>query len=132
VKNAWISFVRIMAFLALTGCYLQAGRTLAQAQDVQAVEVTAKKYEYSPAPIHVKRGTKVQLKITAMDHDHGFKIATFPDGAAQGAAPGLVFASGQDCWQLKKENRQRSSSWHRQREHTHSSVVTLAGSATEE
>jgi len=103
LRNAWISFVRVMVSLAVAGCYLEAGRVaLAQTQDVQAVEVTAKKYEYSPAPIHVKRGTKVQLKITAMDHDHGFKIAAVPDGTAQGATPGLVFASAQDCWQLKK------------------------------
>jgi len=102
MKHACVSLVRIVAFLGLAGFYLQAARTLAQAQDVQAVEVTAKKYEYSPAPIHIKRGAKVQLKITAADHDHGFKIAAFPDGAAQGGAPGLVFASAQDCWQLKK------------------------------
>jgi len=102
MKHACISLVRIMALLALAAFYLQPTRTLAQAQDVQAVEVTAKKYEYSPSPIHIKSGTKVQLKITAADHDHGFKIAAFPDGVAQGAAPGLVFASAQDCWQLKK------------------------------
>jgi heme/copper-type cytochrome/quinol oxidase subunit 2 len=42
----------------------------------------AKKYEYSNSPVHVKVGTKVQLKITAMDHDHGFKIASTPDGAS--------------------------------------------------
>jgi len=47
-------------------------------------------------------GKKVQLKITATDHDHGFKIAAFPDGAAQGGTPGVVFALAQDCWQLKK------------------------------
>jgi cytochrome c oxidase subunit II len=69
---------------------------------VQVVEVTAKKYEYSPAPIHVKSGMKIQLKITATDHDHGFSIATAPDGADSNAAEGLVFTSPQECWQLKK------------------------------
>lgn len=69
---------------------------------IQVIEVTAKKYEYSPAPIHVKSGTKIQLKITAIDHDHGFSIVTVPDGAASNATWGLVFASPQECWQLKK------------------------------
>jgi len=74
----------------------------AQTQDVQVVEITAKKYEYSNSPIHVKSGTKVQLKITAADHDHGFKISAVPDGALPNGADGLIFTSAQECWQLKK------------------------------
>jgi cytochrome c oxidase subunit 2 len=69
---------------------------------VQTIEVTAKKYEFSPAPIHVKSGMKIQLKITATDHDHGFSIATVPDGADANGPAGLVFTSAQDCWELKK------------------------------
>jgi cytochrome c oxidase subunit 2 len=78
------------------------GSASAQTQDVQIIEITAKKYEYSASPIHVKSGTKVQLKITATDHDHGFKIAAVPDGALTSATAGLIFTSPQDCWQLKK------------------------------
>jgi cytochrome c oxidase subunit 2 len=74
----------------------------AQNQDVRVIEITAKKYEYSISPVHVKAGTKVQLKITATDRDHGFKIATVPDGAQPNGAAGLIFSSEQDCWQLKK------------------------------
>jgi cytochrome c oxidase subunit II len=73
-----------------------------QNQDTQVIELTAKKYEYSPAPVHVKAGTKVQLKITATDHDHGFKIGTSPDGAERNNQPGLIFTSTEDCWLLKK------------------------------
>jgi cytochrome c oxidase subunit 2 len=75
---------------------------LAQEQNVQVIELTAKKYEYSPSPFHVKAGTRVQLKITATDHDHGFKIPLVPDGADPSGKPGLVLTSPQDCWQLKK------------------------------
>jgi cytochrome c oxidase subunit II len=74
----------------------------APAQIVQVIEITAKKYEYSASPIHVKSGTKVQLKITAADRDHGFKIAAVPDSAATNGTPGLIFTSVQDCWQLKQ------------------------------
>ena len=73
-----------------------------QGQETQVIELTAKKYEYSPSPVHVKPGTKVQLKITATDHDHGFKIATVPDGSEPSSKPGLVFVAPQECWQLKK------------------------------
>jgi cytochrome c oxidase subunit II len=91
-----------VAFFGIALFYLQADRSLAQSQDIQTIEVSAKKYEYSPAPVHIRRGARVQLKITATDHDHGFKIATLPDGGAASATPGLSFASAQDCWQLKK------------------------------
>ena len=70
----------------------------AQTQEVQVIEITARKYEYSGSPIHVKLGSKVQLKINATDHDHGFKI----DGDTSGGTHGLVFTSEQDCWLLKK------------------------------
>ena len=76
--------------------------TQAQIQDVKVIEITAKKYEYSASPIHVKSGTKVQLKITATDHDHGFKITAVPDGTVTNGTAGLIFTSPQDCWQLKK------------------------------
>jgi cytochrome c oxidase subunit II len=68
----------------------------------QVIEVTAKKYEYSPAPIHVKSGTNILLKITATDHDHGFSILTDADGPGPDSSAGLVFTSPEDCWQLKK------------------------------
>jgi cytochrome c oxidase subunit II len=74
----------------------------AQNQDVRVIEITGKKYEYSSSPVHVKIGTKVQLKITATDHDHGFKIGAVPDASAPNGTPGLIFTSAQDCWQLKR------------------------------
>jgi heme/copper-type cytochrome/quinol oxidase subunit 2 len=75
-----------------------------QERHVQVIQMTAKKYEYSPSPVHVKQGTKVQLKITAIDRDHGFSIATVPEGADATAPAGLEFTSPQpkDTWKLKK------------------------------
>jgi cytochrome c oxidase subunit II len=92
------SFLTLAMFLSLSRSRL----VRAQNQNALVIEVTAKKYEYSISPVHVKIGTKVQLKITATDHDHGFKIAAFPDGALPSGAAGLIFTSAQDCWQLKK------------------------------
>lgn len=92
------------AFLLLVDPFHMESRfARAQEQSVQVIEVTAKKYEFSLGPIHVKAGTKVQLKITAVDHDHGFKIATVPEGAAADSKPGLILSSPQDCFQLKKK-----------------------------
>ena len=87
----------LWAALLLSSAVAPATSLRAQQQNVQVVEVTAKKYDYSPSPIRVKSGSKVQLKITAADHDHGFKIES--DG---GKAAGLVFTTPKDCWQLEK------------------------------
>lgn len=71
------------------------------ADDVQVINMTAKKYEFDPAAIHVKQGTKVQLKITATDHAHGMKIQEFPEGDKTMKA-GLVFSSGNGCSKIEK------------------------------
>ena len=98
-----IVLVGLTGFLVVLGFYHQQSRpVMAEPQQVQVIELKAKKYEFDPSPVHVKAGAKVQLKIAALDHDHGFKIATHPDGAESSGAPGLVFASAQDCWLLKK------------------------------
>jgi len=90
------SLLGLAIFLSLSGS------VRAQVQSAQVIEVTAKKYEYSNSPVHVKIGTKVQLKVTATDHDHGFKLDAMSDGAASNGNPGIMFTSAQDCWHLKK------------------------------
>jgi heme/copper-type cytochrome/quinol oxidase subunit 2 len=88
--------------LALALFLLQPAPVSAQEQKAQVIELSAKKYEYSISPLHVKVGARILLKITATDHDHGFKIATAPDGAESNGATGLLLTSSQECWQLKK------------------------------
>jgi cytochrome c oxidase subunit II len=43
----------------------------------QEIEMTAKKYEFNPDVIKVKKGEHVKLVITATDRDHGIKIEAF-------------------------------------------------------
>jgi heme/copper-type cytochrome/quinol oxidase subunit 2 len=62
----------------------------------------SQKYEFSPSPIRVKQGTMVQLKITATDHAHGFRLKQLPDEAASKGNAGLVFSSPQDCQKIEK------------------------------
>lgn len=45
--------------------------------DVHEIQLTAKKYEFSPNPIRVKKGEHVKLVVTAVDHDHGMEIDAF-------------------------------------------------------
>jgi cytochrome c oxidase subunit II len=86
----------------VTAGFARAANSSQADQEVQVIEVSAKKYEYSPSPIRVKRGAKVQLRITSLDKTHGFKINLSPDGSDKSAEPGLVFSSNDDCFKLEK------------------------------
>lgn len=87
--------------LAVTLCLGSGGSPLPAppAEGTQVINVTAKKYEFDPSPIRVKQGSRVQLKITASDHVHGFKISDVPEG---GGSAGLSFAAGSDCMRIEK------------------------------
>ena len=60
-------------------------RTLAQVakyagtpvQGKHEIQVTLRKYEFSPGSLRVRKGEQVKLIMTAADHDHGFKLDEF-------------------------------------------------------
>jgi len=123
--RALLSTASVFA-LALALSLPKASPVAAQDQNAQVIELVAKKYEYSPAPVHVKAGSMVRLKITAVDHDHGFKIGASADGDKPSGKDGLVFASPQDCWQLKRERQRRLNFWRKSPARTRLGVATLA------
>lgn len=68
--------------LILISCFSAAGMLLlgqapAPSTEAREIQVTAKKYEFDPGTITVKKGEHVKLTITAIDHDHGFKLEAF-------------------------------------------------------
>jgi cytochrome c oxidase subunit II len=73
------SILTAMWILALTG---MAQRPTTEG--VREFKLAARKYEFSPATITVKRGDRVRLVLTAMDREHGFKLDEFqlPKGEA--------------------------------------------------
>ena len=102
------SVLRIVCLFLLSGSIGIAGsarpaNTSQAEQGAQVIEITAKKYEYTPLPIRVKLGAKVQLKITSLDKTHGFKINLYPDGSDGKGDPGLIFSSKEDCFKIEKE-----------------------------
>ncbi|HYW48426.1 MAG TPA: cupredoxin domain-containing protein [Bryobacteraceae bacterium] len=42
-----------------------------------AIKMSAKKYEFTPNEVRVKKGDRVRLEITALDQEHGFKVEAF-------------------------------------------------------
>ena len=89
--------------LTVTAGFARLLNTSQTDQEVQVIEMSAKKYEYGPSPIRVRRGTKVQLRITALDKTHGIKINLSPDGSDQKNDSGLIFSPNNfDCFRLEK------------------------------
>ncbi|HET9742938.1 MAG TPA: cupredoxin domain-containing protein [Terriglobales bacterium] len=100
VRRPAVLFLGIM-FLAASS-YAGSSPAVQAEQNIETIEVTAKKYDFTPSPIHVKQGSTVRLKITATDRTHGFQIDPYPDGAKDKSTPGLVFASKEECVRLEK------------------------------
>lgn len=101
----------LLAGLAVSGLFLAGvGKPWAFARapqgDVTEIEVTAKKYAFTPAEIHVKQGAHIRLKVTATDHDHGIDINPIPDGADKNAAPGLRFDTAKPVFKLPENATQ--------------------------
>lgn len=92
----------LLSGVTVTAGFAEKSNTSPEDQDIQVIEVSAKKYEFSPSPIRVKQGAKVQLRITALDRTHGFKINLNPDGSDQKSNPELIFSSNEDCFKLEK------------------------------
>ena len=93
----------LLGGLTVTAGFARLLNTSRTDQEVQVIAMSAKKYEYSPSPIRVKRGTRVQLRITALDRTHGIKINLSPDGSDQKNDSGLIFSSNNDdCFKLEK------------------------------
>jgi cytochrome c oxidase subunit II len=95
------SILLIACLCAITESTPKSSAQAADAGAVQLITVSAQRYHFDPAEIRVKQGTTVRLKITAMDHAHGFKINLTPDGE-KGSEPGLVFSSPQECVRIEE------------------------------
>jgi len=105
VKQGWRIFLVTTAMVvACAWPWLRSRVARAQEQNSQVIEMTAKKYEFSPSTVHVKAGSKLVLNVTATDRTHGIRIPTVPDGAAAEAPPGLVLTPPppKDCYRLEK------------------------------
>lgn len=106
MKRTLTLSVFVASFLALSGSAVPArhvqGSKVEQAEGTQVIEVAAKKYEFTPEEIHVKKGSQVQLKVHSTDEDHGIKLNLYPEGSKDKSSPGLVFDNPQDNGKVEK------------------------------
>jgi cytochrome c oxidase subunit 2 len=81
--STFITVFMISAFVTPVFALDQTG------QPEQVIKITAKKFEYSPNEIRIKKGVPVILEFTSLDRIHGF---TVPDlsGVRATIEPGKV------------------------------------------
>lgn len=70
----WRKAILCAGALAVVLAYCVAAQETVPAGAPREITMTAKKYEFNPGTITVKKGERVKLVITALDKDHGFKI----------------------------------------------------------
>ncbi|HEX5484014.1 MAG TPA: cupredoxin domain-containing protein [Terriglobia bacterium] len=75
LKESRFLFLILLAFLALAGAASTAQNP--PAAKVNLIRMTARKYQFDPSVITVRKGDHVKLVITALDHDHGIEIAGY-------------------------------------------------------
>jgi cytochrome c oxidase subunit 2 len=74
----------------------------------QLIEISAKKYEFTPSEIRVKSGTKVELKVHSVDETHGVKLELYPEGTRDKdkTKPGLIFDKPELNGKVEKDQDQ--------------------------
>ncbi len=68
----------------------------------RVIEISAKKYEFTPNEIHVRTGEHVELRVHSEDATHGVKLDVYPEGATDKSMPGLVFDQPDENGKAKK------------------------------
>src|SRR6266705_2663381 len=76
------------------------------AREAQIIEVTARKYEFASVEMHVRKGSKVRLKVHSTDEAHGIKLNLYPEGSKDKSSPGLVFDNPQMNGKVQKAEDQ--------------------------
>src|ERR1700727_3108398 len=90
VKKAAVS-VALAAGFSMATCSIPFARPASTPADApRVIEISAKKYDFTPAEIHVKKGEKIELKVHSVDETHGVKLTVYPEGAKDKGAPGVL------------------------------------------
>ena len=68
------TIVILLGLLGVAGGWRHLATAKSPAGAEQVIRLTAKKFEYTPNEITLKKGVPVVLEITSLDRDHGFKV----------------------------------------------------------
>jgi cytochrome c oxidase subunit 2 len=71
-KSKIINTMLLAGALGVTLATVAPKANVAQADNPKVIEITAKKFEFSPSEITLKKGEPVILRLTSSDRVHGF------------------------------------------------------------
>jgi len=66
--------IAVLGLLAMAADWHRLASATVPAGEEQVIHVTAKKFEFTPNEITLKKGVPVTIEITSLDRDHGFKV----------------------------------------------------------
>jgi cytochrome c oxidase subunit II len=89
MRKAIVFVTASVGFLIAT--YWMAFAQAPEDQTPQVIEVSAKKYEFTPNEIRIRQGTKIELKVHSEDDTHGLKLTVYPEGTNRKGKHGLSF-----------------------------------------
>ena len=69
--------ILVLAMTTGLGALAYTTHSATRADDVQVIRVTAKKFDFTPGEITVKKGVPVALELTSSDRVHGFSLPDF-------------------------------------------------------
>jgi cytochrome c oxidase subunit 2 len=87
----WTSVCFTSVFLAAAVTALPTAARNSDDAAVKSIDISAKKYEFTPSEIHVKAGERVRLTVHSVDETHGVKLTLYPEGTKDKTIVGLKF-----------------------------------------
>ena len=69
--------VLALAMIAGVGVLAYTTYSAPRADDVKVIRINAKKFDFTPSEITVKKGVPVALELTSSDRVHGFSLPDF-------------------------------------------------------
>jgi cytochrome c oxidase subunit 2 len=106
--SAAIRWMPILATLVLgAGMMGISSRYAGAAQDnAQEIQVSAKKFEFTPSEIQVRQGEHVRLEVTPTDREHGFELEVYPEGSDKKGDPGLKVSGDKPSYKIPEGQTQ--------------------------
>jgi heme/copper-type cytochrome/quinol oxidase subunit 2 len=107
-RSAMLRWASTLAAIAMAAGMMGVSVRYARAaQDpVQEIDISAKKFEFTPSEIHVKQGAHVRLEVTPTDREHGFELEVYPEGSDKKGDPGLKFSGEKPSFKIPQGRTQ--------------------------
>jgi plastocyanin len=127
VKEASPVFAGCLALSGPTRARLSQDSREKPGGEAQVIEVTARKYEFAPAEIHVTKGNRVRLRVHSTDEAHGIRLNLYPEGSKDKSSPGLAFDNPQKNGKVQRAKTRCSILWRSRPGRTNSNAQGYAG-----